>query len=102
VAKPDGLLVVPPDRELAFLHRLPVERLWGVGRSRPANCAGGEPRPSTSVAALEDETLVLMLGRAVAGTCTRLAHNATRGRFCRVAAGSRWVLSAPSAAGGAP
>ena len=32
VAKPDGLLVVPPDRELAFLHPLPVERLWGVGQ----------------------------------------------------------------------
>src|SRR6185437_6142916 len=32
VAKPDGLLVVQPDRELAFLHPLPVERLWGVGR----------------------------------------------------------------------
>src|SRR6188472_3587562 len=31
VAKPDGLLVVPPDRELSFLHPLPVERLWGVG-----------------------------------------------------------------------
>src|SRR5437868_8158838 len=31
VAKPDGLLVVPPDAELAFLHPLPVERLWGVG-----------------------------------------------------------------------
>src|SRR4030088_3030577 len=31
VAKPDGLLVVPPDRELAFLHPLEVERLWGVG-----------------------------------------------------------------------
>ena len=31
VAKPDGLLVVPPDRELAFLHPLPVGRLWGVG-----------------------------------------------------------------------
>jgi nucleotidyltransferase/DNA polymerase involved in DNA repair len=31
VAKPDGLLVVPPERELAFLHPLPVERLWGVG-----------------------------------------------------------------------
>ena len=28
---PDGLLVVPPDRELAFLHPLPVRRLWGVG-----------------------------------------------------------------------
>src|SRR3954468_12637169 len=31
VAKPDGLLVVPPDGELRFLHPLPVERLWGVG-----------------------------------------------------------------------
>src|SRR4051795_1253191 len=31
VAKPDGLLVVPPGRELGFLHPLPVERLWGVG-----------------------------------------------------------------------
>src|ERR687896_2751483 len=31
VAKPDGLLLVPPERELAFLHPLPVERLWGVG-----------------------------------------------------------------------
>src|SRR6266545_2838084 len=31
VAKPDGLLVVPPDGELAFLHPLAVERLWGVG-----------------------------------------------------------------------
>src|SRR5688500_2530601 len=31
VAKPDGLLVVPPDGELAFLHPLPVERVWGVG-----------------------------------------------------------------------
>src|SRR3989442_13377383 len=28
VAKPDGLLVVPPDGELTFLHTLPVERLW--------------------------------------------------------------------------
>ena len=31
VAKPNGLLVVPPERELAFLHPLAVERLWGVG-----------------------------------------------------------------------
>src|SRR2546429_2514707 len=31
VAKPDGLLVVPPPQELTFLHALAVERLWGVG-----------------------------------------------------------------------
>src|SRR6202007_189959 len=30
-AKPDGLLLVPPDQELAFLRPLPVCRLWGVG-----------------------------------------------------------------------
>ena len=32
VSKPDGLLVVDPDRELEFLHPLPVQKLWGVGR----------------------------------------------------------------------
>jgi DNA polymerase IV len=31
VAKPDGLAVVDPGAELAFLHRLPVELMWGVG-----------------------------------------------------------------------
>src|SRR3954453_20455426 len=31
VAKPDGLLLVPPAAELGFLHLLPVQRLWGVG-----------------------------------------------------------------------
>ncbi|MBL1077066.1 DNA polymerase IV [Nocardia sp. 2] len=31
VSKPDGLLEVPVDGELRFLHPLPVERLWGVG-----------------------------------------------------------------------
>jgi DNA polymerase-4 len=30
-AKPDGLLVIAPEEEAAFLHPLPVERLWGVG-----------------------------------------------------------------------
>ena len=39
VAKPDGLLVVPPDGELEFLHPLPVERLWGVGRVTAAKLA---------------------------------------------------------------
>jgi len=31
VSKPDGLLEVPAGDELAFLHPLPIERLWGVG-----------------------------------------------------------------------
>src|SRR5690606_19652312 len=35
-AKPDGLLLVEPERELEFLHPLPVERLWGVGAKTAA------------------------------------------------------------------
>lgn len=31
-SKPDGLLVVRPEEEERFLHPLPIERLWGVGR----------------------------------------------------------------------
>ena len=31
LAKPDGLLVVPPAEVVGFLHQLPVGALWGVG-----------------------------------------------------------------------
>ena len=33
IDKPDGLRVVPPGELLAFLHPLPVTRLWGVGEA---------------------------------------------------------------------
>src|SRR4029078_7457627 len=36
VAKPDGLVVVDPDTELDFLHKLPVELMWGVGPATEA------------------------------------------------------------------
>jgi DNA polymerase-4 len=29
--KPNGLVVVPPEKVLSFVETLPVERLWGVG-----------------------------------------------------------------------
>jgi len=75
VAKPDGLLVVPPDRELAFLHPLPVERLWGVG---PATAARLHERGLTTVgevARLAEATLVSLLGRASGRQLHALAHN---------------------------
>ncbi len=39
VAKPDGLVVVDPETELAFLHDLPVEMMWGVGPATRARLA---------------------------------------------------------------
>ena len=36
IDKPDGLRVVPADQLLAFLHPLPVTRLWGVGETTRA------------------------------------------------------------------
>jgi DNA polymerase IV len=75
VAKPDGLLVVPPDRELEFLHPLPVERLWGVG---PVTAGKLRERGITivgQVAALAEGALVAMLGRASGRHLHALAHN---------------------------
>jgi DNA polymerase-4 len=75
VAKPDGLLVVPPGGELAFLHPLPVERLWGVGpvtarklRERSISTVG-------EVAQLAQAALVSMLGQAAGRHLHALAHN---------------------------
>ena len=75
VAKPDGLLVVPSDAELEFLHPLPVERLWGVG---PVTAAKLRRRGITTVgqvAAIPEAALVWMLGRASGRQLHALAHN---------------------------
>jgi len=75
VAKPNGLLVVPPDRELAFLHPLPVERLWGVGHVTAAKLHSRGIRSVAHVAALGEPALVAMLGRASGRHIHALAHN---------------------------
>jgi DNA polymerase-4 len=75
VAKPDGLLVVPSDRELAFLHPLPVERLWGVGRVTAAKLHERGITTVGEVAALDEAALVSMLGRASGRHLHALAHN---------------------------
>ena len=75
VAKPDGLLAVPPDGELAFLHPLPVERLWGVGRVTAAKLHDRGLRTVGQVAALDEAVLVSLLGRASGRHIHALAHN---------------------------
>ena len=75
VAKPNGLLVVPPEEELAFLHPLAVERLWGVGRVTAAKLHGRGIATVGQVARLEEAVLVAMLGRASGRHLHALAHN---------------------------
>ena len=75
VAKPDGLLVVPPGYELAFLHPLPVERLWGVGRVTATRLHGRGITTVGQVARLDEAVLIAMLGLASGRHLHALAHN---------------------------
>ena len=75
VAKPDGLLVVPIDGELAFLHPLPVERLWGVGPVTADKLRERSITTVAEVARLGEPALVRILGRAAGRHLHALAHN---------------------------
>jgi DNA polymerase-4 len=75
VAKPDGLLFVPPGRELRFLHALPVERLWGVGDVTAARLHELGVTTVGEVAAMSESALVSLLGRAAGRQLHALAHN---------------------------
>jgi DNA polymerase-4 len=75
VSKPNGLLIVPPGGELAFLHPLPVERLWGVGEvtSRKLHRCG--ITTVGQVAEVSEASLIALLGRASGRHLHALAHN---------------------------
>jgi DNA polymerase IV len=75
VGKPDGLLVVEPDREREFLHPLPVELLWGVGEKTAAKLHGWGVRTVADVANLREGALVSLLGPAAGRHLHALAHN---------------------------
>ena len=75
VAKPDGLLLVPPDGELEFLHPLPVERLWGIGPKTAAKLHRIGVTAVGDVARLDEATLVALLGSASGRHLHALAHN---------------------------
>jgi DNA polymerase-4 len=75
VAKPDGLLLVPPERELAFLHPLSVGRLWGVGAVTARKLHGLGITRVEEVAAMPEAALVEILGRWSGRHLHALAHN---------------------------
>ncbi|HEU5064950.1 MAG TPA: DNA polymerase IV [Gaiellaceae bacterium] len=75
VAKPDGLLAVPPEHELEFLHPLPVERLWGVGRVTARRLHDAGIDTVGQLAQLTEAALVMLLGRAAGRQLHALSHN---------------------------
>lgn len=79
-AKPDGLLLVPPDRELAFLHPLPVRRLWGVGAKTAEKLHSYGIETVADVAELSESTLGSLVGGAMGGRLFALSHNIDRRR----------------------
>ena len=75
VGKPDGLLVVDPDRELEFLHPLDVRRLWGVGPVTAEKLRARGLHTVGDVAALPESALVGMLGPGTGRHLHSLSHN---------------------------
>jgi DNA polymerase IV len=75
VGKPDGLLVVPPGQELAFLHPLPIERLWGVGPVTAGKLRERHILTVGQVARVGEAALVIMLGAHAGRHLHALAHN---------------------------
>ncbi|WP_243716990.1 DNA polymerase IV [Actinomadura darangshiensis] len=75
VAKPDGLLVVPPDGELEFLRPLPVRRLWGVGPATAEKLARFGVSTVGDVADMPESTLVSVLGPGAGRHLHALALN---------------------------
>jgi DNA polymerase IV len=75
VAKPDGLLVVPTDRELEFLHPLPVEALWGVGAVTGRKLRSFGITTVGQVARMNEGDLVALVGRSSGRHLHALAHN---------------------------
>lgn len=99
LAKPDGLMVVPPGCELALLHRLPVERLWGVGPATTARLHAAGITHVGQVAAMDQAGLAAIAGPAAGRQLHQLAHN----RDPRpVRAGNRRTFGAQSALGRRP
>src|SRR5262249_45315207 len=75
VAKPDGMLVVDPARELEFLHKLPVELMWGVGPVTKARLAEKGVLTIGQLAQVSGQRLERLLGRALGAKLGALAWN---------------------------
>lgn len=72
-AKPDGLLVVPADQTVPFLHRLPIGALWGVGDRTEEVLTRLGLRTVADLAHTPVQTLRRALGDAAGGNLHELS-----------------------------
>lgn len=73
-AKPDGILEIPPSRTLEFLHPLPVEAMWGVGRATARALQSRAIRTIGELASEPLPSLERLVGRASAMKLHALAN----------------------------
>src|SRR6266536_212539 len=75
VAKPDGLLLIPPGDELAFLYPLRIERIWGIGPATAARLRRIGIVTAGELARVPELDLAAILGTAAARHLHALANN---------------------------
>ena len=75
VAKPDGIIVVEPGREIEFLHPLPVEHLWGVGAVTQEALASLGITTIGDISETSEGLLTDRVGRARAAKLRALSSN---------------------------
>ena len=75
VAKPDGLVVVDPEKELDFLHPLPVDLMWGVGPATQARLAEMGVATIGQLAQIPGWSLAKILGEAAGEKLAALSWN---------------------------
>ncbi len=102
VAKPDGLVVVDPENEIAFLHDPPVELMWGVGPATRARLAELGIATIGDLARAHQGSLSRLIGPAACEKLSALAWNrdprAIRTRHRAHSAGAQSALGRKPAA----
>ena len=88
-AKPDGLRVIEDGDELAFLHALRVEDVWGIGEKTARKLHGAGLRTVGELAGVGEPALMKILGKASGRSVHAMAHN--RAPPVRVRRGRRSV-----------
>lgn len=93
VAKPDGLLLVPPEGELDFLRPLPIGKLWGFGPATTRTLSRVGIETVDDMADVPEASLVTVLGRAAGHHLFAVVHSRDPGQMLEPRPSNRSVGS---------